>query len=76
MRPGDILNHGDPSTWDYLGKREVPATGPGFEPGTTKVYHGWIDENGFQVEYHYHVGPDGTIFEEKFKPIGTTDFGK
>ena len=70
---GHIRDHGDPSTWRYLGKKVVPATELGRLPGSQKVYEAYFDENGRQIEWHYWVNPDGTIDGGKLVYPGTTD---
>jgi RHS repeat-associated protein len=67
-----IQTHGDPGNWTYLGQKCVPATGRGFPPGTQKIYEVFLDEFGKQVEWHYWIMPDGTIYGGKFVPNGTT----
>jgi hypothetical protein len=76
LGPGHIQDHGDPDIWTYLGKKEVPATGRGFEAGTKKVYEVFLDENGQQVEWHYWVNPDGTVAGGKFVFPGATRLRK
>jgi hypothetical protein len=76
MGPGHFRDHGDPADWTPVGKVSVPATGAGFEPGTQKVYEGYLDENGQQIEWHYWIKPDGTVEGGKVVFPGTTDFTK
>jgi hypothetical protein len=61
MGPGHFEDHGDPSSWKYLGKMIEPATEMGREAGSKKVYEVFLDENGKQIEWHYWVNPDGTV---------------
>ena len=72
MGPGHFRDHGDPSNWEYLGKKEVPASGRGFEPGTKKVYEVYLDENGNQIEWHYWKNADGTTEGGKLVFPGST----
>jgi hypothetical protein len=67
-----IEKHGDPATWKYLGKKQVPATEPGRLAGSKKVYEVFLDENGKQIEWHYWINPDGTIDGGKVVFPGTT----
>jgi hypothetical protein len=69
---GHIERHGDPSTWKYLGKRQVPATELGRLEGSTKVYEVFLDANEKQIEWHYWLNPDGTIDGGKVVFPGTT----
>ena len=70
--PGHIEDHGDPSTWRYLGKKQVPATETGRLPSSKKVYEVFLDENGKQIEWHYWINPDGTLDGGKIVFPGTT----
>lgn len=71
--PGHIEDHGDPSTWRYLGKKQVPATETGRLPSSKKVYEVFLDENGKQIEWHYWINPDGTLDGGKIVFPGTTN---
>jgi hypothetical protein len=72
MGPGHFRAHGDPSSWTYLGKKTLPATGTANLPGSRKVYEVFLDENGKQIEWHYWMNPDGTIDGGKIVFPGTT----
>src|SRR5262249_50770773 len=72
MGPGHFRDHGDPSSWRYLGKKAVPAAEPGRQPGSTKVYEVFLDENGKQIEWHYWLNPNGTVDGGKVVFPGTT----
>jgi hypothetical protein len=66
----DILQHGDPSKWTFLGSKQgsgVPATSPLAQPGTTKHYDIYEDEFGDQIEIHYFRHADGSIGDVKIK---------
>ena len=72
LGPGHIERHGDPGTWKYLGKKQVPTTEPGRLEGSKKVYEVFLDENGEQIEWHYWISRDGTIDGGKVVFPGTT----
>ena len=59
--PGHIELQGDPGTWGYLGKKQVPATEPGRLEGSKEIYEVFLRENGKQIEWHYWIDPNGMI---------------
>jgi hypothetical protein len=51
----DVLQHGNPSRWKFLGKKSgspIAATSPLAQPGTMKHYDLYEDEFGNQIELH------------------------
>lgn len=67
----DVLQHGDPNNWKYLGPKAgspTPATSPNAQPGTMKHYDVFEDEFGDEIEVHYFRHPDGTVGDVKIKP--------
>lgn len=69
---GHIEDHGDPRTWRYLGKRQVPATEPGRPPGSKKIYEESLDDDGKQIEWHHGINPDGILDGGTIASPGTT----
>lgn len=66
----DVLEHGDPSKWKFLGPKAgsgVPATSPLAVPGTTKHYDLYTDEFGDVIEVHYFRHPDRSVGDVKIK---------
>jgi hypothetical protein len=66
----DILQHGNPSDWTYLGPKAgspTPATSPRAQPGTMKHYDVYQDADGEEIEVHYFRHPDGTVGDVKVK---------
>ena len=66
----DILEHGDPSTWKFKGKKKgspTPATSPDAAPGTMKHYDLYEDSFGESIEVHYFRHPDGSVGDVKIK---------
>jgi hypothetical protein len=66
----DVIQHGDPSKWRYLGpKRGSPtvATSVNAPPGTMKHYDLYKDAYGDEVELHYFRHSDGTVGDVKIK---------
>ena len=66
----DILQHGDPGKWKFLGPKQgsgVPAHSPDAKPGTTKHYDLYEDDFGAVIEVHYFRRPDGTVANVKVK---------
>jgi hypothetical protein len=66
----DILVHGDPGKWKFLGPKAgspTPATSPLAQPGTTKNYDIYEDEFGVEIEVHYFRHPDGSVGDVKIK---------
>lgn len=64
----DVLQHGDPGNWTYLGPKMgsgVLATSPDALPGTTKHYDIYRDEFGEHIEVHYFRNLDGTVGDVK-----------
>ena len=67
----DVLQHGNPDDWTYLGPKPgspVPAHSPNAQPGTMKHYDIYKDEFGDEIEVHYFRHPDGTVADVKVKP--------
>jgi hypothetical protein len=66
----DVLQHGDPGGWKFLGPKAgspTPAHSPTAEPGTIKHYDLYEDEFGDVIEIHYFRHPDGTVGDVKIK---------
>lgn len=67
----DVLQHGNPDDWTYVGPKPgspVPAHSPNATPGTMKHYDIYEDEFGNEIEVHYFRHPDGTVGDVKIKP--------
>jgi hypothetical protein len=66
----DVIDHGDPSKWRYLGPKRgspTPATSVNALPGTMKHYDLYLDVHGDELELHYFRHPDGTVGDVKIK---------
>jgi hypothetical protein len=67
----DILQHGAPSDWMYVGPKEgspVPAHSIRAHPGTMKHYDIYRDADGEEIELHYFRHPDGSVGNVKVMP--------
>jgi hypothetical protein len=67
----DILQHGDPGRWRFVGPKPgspVPAHSPAAGAGTMKHYDLYEDEFGDEIEVHYFRHPDGRVADVKVKP--------
>jgi hypothetical protein len=70
----DVIQHGDPSRWTFLGPKSgsgVPAHSPKAPPGTIKHYDIYEDEFGDEIEVHYFRHPDGSVSNVKVKKPST-----
>jgi hypothetical protein len=66
----DVLQHGNPDDWTYVGAKHgspTPATSPNAPTGTMKHYDIYEDEFGDEIELHYFRHPDGTVGDVKVK---------
>jgi hypothetical protein len=67
----DILQHGDPDDWTYVGPKPgspVAAHSPNAAPGTLKHYDIYKDSFGDELEVHYFRHPDGSVGDLKVRP--------
>jgi hypothetical protein len=66
----DVVQHGDPGKWKYLGPKAgspTPATSPNASAGTMKHYDLYENEFGDTIELHYFRHPDGSVGDVKIK---------
>jgi hypothetical protein len=67
----DVLQHGDPSRWTYVGIKKGSgrkATSAKAPLGTKKVYELYEDEFGREIELHYFRHRDGRVSGVKVTP--------
>jgi hypothetical protein len=66
----DVLEHGNPGKWTYLGPKSgspTPARSPDARPGTMKHYDLYRDEFDEVIEVHFFRDPDGSVDDVKVK---------
>ncbi len=67
----DVLQHGNPDDWTYLGPKPgspTPAKSLNAQPGKMKHYDIFKDQFGDQIELHYFRHSDGTVGDVKIRP--------